>query len=439
MSSSRVVALRVLVAVDLQGAFANLALPSALRSAGLSDRDAGMATELTYGTLRRQGAYDAALEQFTPTPLDRIDPPVLAALRMGLHQLWTMRVAPHAAVHATLEALEEVQGRRGVGFANAILRRASREGAPTPPEGDSIEALAEAHAHPVWIATLLDAALGGDRARLEAELAANNEVAGVTLAAWPGRATRDELCSRGATPTRWSPIGAAMAGGDPARVAAVRERRAGVQDEGSQLVALALAAVPVSGREGLWIDLCAGPGGKAAVLAGCAADAGAEFVAVEQHPHRADLVRQALVTAPGDPVVLTADATEPPIRPGMADRILLDAPCSGLGSLRRRPEARWRKSREEIIGLVRLQRSLIRSAVRLARPGGVIAYVTCSPVVAETTGQVAWMQDTFGSAIEVLDARPYVPAPDLGPGPTVQLWPGLHGTDAMFLALIRKR
>jgi len=218
-----------------------------------------------------------------------------------------------------------------------------------------------------------------------------------------------------------------------------------VQDEGSQLVALALTRVPLDdqpadGRR--WLDLCAGPGGKSALLGGLVALEGGTLDAVEPAEHRAELVRRAV---DGLPVTVhVADGREAPLPDAAFDRVLVDAPCTGLGALRRRPEARWRRRPEDVAELSRLQRELLTAALRHARPGGVVAYVTCSPHLAETAGVVAAVTRRRGRAAEVveveqLDARPFLPGvPDLGPGPGVQLWPHRHGTDAMFLALLRR-
>jgi 16S rRNA (cytosine967-C5)-methyltransferase len=216
-------------------------------------------------------------------------------------------------------------------------------------------------------------------------------------------------------------------GGDPGDLPAVREHRAGVQDEGSQLCALALANVRLDGPDQRWLDLCAGPGGKAALLAALAAQRGAVLTANELHPHRAELVRQA--TQHWNVEVTVGDARDLP-NTQLFDRILLDAPCTGLGALRRRPEARWRRTKEDLADLVALQRELLTAGLRLLRPGGVLAYVTCSPHLAETAQIVAGQN--------LIDARALFPGVDqLGDGPTVQLWPHRHGTDAMFFALVR--
>jgi 16S rRNA (cytosine967-C5)-methyltransferase len=248
-----------------------------------------------------------------------------------------------------------------------------------------------------------------------------------------------ELAEAGAEPGRWSPYAAVLPAGDPGGIPAVRDGRAGVQDEGSQLVALALAAAPVNGSDERWLDLCAGPGGKAALLGAVAAGSGAALLAAEVAPHRAGLVAKVVGDKAG---VVVADGRAPAWRSATFDRVLVDAPCTGLGALRRRPEARWRRRLEDVAGLTALQGELLRAGLDAVRPGGLVAYVTCSPHLAETRSvvlDVLHRQRAAGHRIERVDARPYLPGvPDLGDGPDVQLWPHLHGTDAMYLSLLRR-
>ncbi|HEX6338172.1 MAG TPA: transcription antitermination factor NusB [Jiangellaceae bacterium] len=465
---ARSTAYDALRAVDERDAYANLVLPGLLRDRGLAERDAALATELVYGTLRGLGTYDAVLGECLDRPLDRLDAPIRDVLRLGAHQALNTRIPAHAAVAATVDLARAKVGPGPAKLVNAVLRRVSATDldgwverlAPADPTGR----LALRHAHPAWIVRAFRDALGGDEAELAACLAADNERPAVTLVARPGRCTVDELVVAGARPTRWSPFGAVLPDGDPARIAAVREQRAGVQDEGSQLVTLALAAAPVlpgpvepdgppgreparadpdssagTARDTQWLDLCAGPGGKAALLAGLAADRGASLVAVEQHRHRARLVERALAGAAGNHRVIVADGRDPLPGTGPFDRVLLDAPCSGLGALRRRPEARWRRQPADIGALRPLQADLLNAALSAARSGGVVAYVTCSPHVAETATVVDEVLGRRNDA-DRMDARRYMPGmPDLGEGPDVQLWPHRHGTDAMYLALLRRR
>ncbi len=428
---ARLTAYRLLRGVAENQAYANLLLPALLAEGRLSSRDAALATELGYGTLRAQGTLDAILATCVDRSLSTVDAPVLDLLRLGAYQALRTRVPPHAAVATTVDLARATGQARVTGFVNAVLRRVSEAdwdewvqglGAGAPPE----RRLALSTAHPEWIVTAFADALGGDLTETEAALVADDARPQTHLVAWPGRIDRDALVAEsGGTLGPWSPYAVRMEGGDPAALPAIREGRAGVQDEGSQLCALALVAAPLSGPDERWLDMCAGPGGKTALLAAIAARRGAAVVANELHPHRAELVRRA--TAPWDVEVRVGDARE---LTGSYDRVLLDAPCTGLGALRRRPEARWRRDPSHVGALAALQCELLAAALRVVRPGGVVAYVTCSPHLAETRDVVA--------GAELLDARPAFPGvPQLGDGPTVQLWPHRHGTDAMFCALLR--
>jgi 16S rRNA (cytosine967-C5)-methyltransferase len=390
-------------------------------------------------------------------PLDSLDGGLLDALRLGVHQLLGMRVPAHAAVGETVALVRQNLGGGPGALANAVLRKVSEHDADVwtqrlaSADADLVARLAVVHSHPLWVVRALREALAAhDGAvpaddELEALLEADNAAPVVTLVARPGLATVDELRADGGTPGSWSPVAVRLPSGDPGSVAAVRQGRAAVQDEGSQLVALALAGAPVQparaeGSGERWLDLCAGPGGKAGLLGAVVRQEGGSLVAVEQAPHRAELVRAA-VAALGETVeVRCADGREVGrAEPGAYDRVLVDAPCTGLGALRRRPESRWRRQPADVAALAPLQRGLLASGLDAVRPGGVVAYVTCSPHVAETTvvvDDVLRQRDD----VELLDARPLLPGvPHLGAGPTVQLWPHRHGTDAMFLAVLRRR
>jgi 16S rRNA (cytosine967-C5)-methyltransferase len=357
-------------------------------------------------------------------------------------------VPSHAAVDSSCE-LARRNGNPGsatgrAGFVNAVLRKVA---ARSPEEwveqlgvaGDDVESLATRLSHPAWIIRAFQDALGDRRDEVEFLLEADNEPARPTLVARPGRLSPEELRALPQVqPTRWSPIGAVLTDGTPESLNVVHSGLVGVQDEGSQLMALALAGATVDHEEHAWLDMCAGPGGKAALLAGIAAERGLELVAVEQHHHRAVLVDQA-VDGAANVEVIVGDATTAPWGKRRFDRVLVDAPCTGLGALRRRPEARWRKSPMDLSSLGPLQRALLNAAADATRPGGVIAYVTCSPHLAETEFVVG---DVVGKRDDLLveDARTLLPGvEDLEDGPFVRLWPHRHGTDGMFLAVLRKR
>ncbi|MEV6513398.1 transcription antitermination factor NusB [Streptomyces sp. NPDC051642] len=447
----RFLAFEALRAVDERDAYANLVLPPLLRKArekgDFDARDAALATELVYGTLRKQGTYDAIIASCVDRPLREVDPPVLDVLSLGVHQLLGTRIPTHAAVSASVELARVVLGDGRAKFVNAVLRKVAQDDLDTwiervapPYDDDPEDNLAIVHSHPRWIVSALWDSLGGGRAGIEDLLEADNERPEVTLVARPGRSSTEELLrEEAAVPGRWSPYAVRLSeGGEPGAVAAVKEGRAGVQDEGSQLVALALANAPLDGPDEKWLDGCAGPGGKAALLAAVAAERGAMLLASEKAPHRAGLVAKSLAGNPGPYQVITADGTRPPWRPGSFDRVLMDVPCTGLGALRRRPEARWRRRPEDLEGFAPLQRDLLGTALESVRVGGVVGYATCSPHLAETRAVVDDILKQYPHT-ELIDARPLLPdVPALGAGPDVQLWPHLHGTDAMYLALIRR-
>lgn len=448
------------------GAYANLELPHILRRARLTGRDAAFATELAFGTLRHRSLYDAVIGQAADRAVTAIDDKVLDVLRVGTHQLLGMRVPVHAAVDQTVGLARSVAGHGAGGFANAVLRRVSERTSDQWLEAvvggrGGVPSLALEHSHPEWIVSALQQALIGHGAatpatvneRLADLLRTDNDPPKVALVARPGLSSVVDLVDRGAAPSTTSPIGAVLDSGVPGEIDLVRDGRAAVQDVGSQLLALALAAAPIpDGLPDRWLDLCAGPGGKASVLAGLATDAGVDLVANEVSPHRADLVRQTLApaiaraeTAGRSVTVRTGDGTEIGAdEPAAYAKVLVDAPCTGLGALRRRPEARWRRQPSDLAQLGPLQRDLLRSALDAVAPGGVVAYTTCSPHLAETTFVV---RDVLkGRAdIEVLDAHAALAevgggALDIaGEGPHAQLWPHLNGTDGMFMALLRRR
>lgn len=447
---ARAVAYSVLRAVSQDGAYANLLLPKLVAEARLNAQDAALATELAYGTLRRRGTYDAVIAEAAARPVLEIDPVVLDALRLAAHQLMAMRVATHAAVNESVNLVAAKAGRGASGFANAVLRRIARDDANTWQERiergarSDDERLALRTAHPVWVIRAMRRALAADgrETELEALLRADNASPEVTLVALPGLAQRGE-------PARpYAPTAFGSPGGDPKDVIADADGRVRVQDEGSQLVALALAAATPVGAGERWLDLCAGPGGKTALLAAIAHRDGVTLEANEINATRAGLVRNAIRGLPIEVPVHEKDGCEfAAAHPGAFDRILVDAPCTGLGALRRRPEARWRKSPSDVAGLVELQTRLLNGAVDALAPGGIVAYATCSPHLAETTGVVAEVLRRRNDLTQ-LDARAVMSSVavtpiDLGSSSDgssrhVQLWPQCHGTDAMFLALLQR-
>ena len=434
-------------------AYANLLLPSLLKKRGLAGRDAALATELAYGTLRGQGSYDAIIAVCSDRALEQIDPPILQVIRLGVHQLLATRIRAPAAVATSVDLARDVAGQRPAGFVNAILRKvATRDLAAwieiAAPEraADPAGYLSVRYSHPRWIVSALREALGRDSRRRS------------------GRDQRDAC-------RRWRP-----ATGDPVRnpwsrqPCRTRHRRQVSQPAGrrsgyisrrgtrrtsrrstagarrsrmrqASSAVLALTRADARGPDSRWLDLSAGPGGKARLLAGLAAGPHSRLVAADVRPHRAGLVRAATAST-GRAGVVVADGTVPAWRQGTFDRVLADVPCSGLGALRRRPEARWRRTPADIGELGGLQRGLLAAALDSARPGGVVGYVTCSPHLAETRQVVAAVLAARDD-VQVLDAPALLPeVPDLRcPAPDglyAQFWPHRHGTDGIFLALLRR-
>lgn len=442
---ARSAAYAIVRAVQADGAYANLVAPTILEGWGLSGRDAAFATELAYGSLRMQGWYDAIIAHSAKREAGTVDAPVRHCLWLGVHQIVGMRVPAHAAVSQTVDQVREHAGPGAAKFANAVMRRVSEREPQAwvallaPGHGRAARGLRTSH--PAWVVELLASALDADgrAGELAPLLESHNVPAKVSVVARPGLADQHELLrSPGASAARWSPYGITLESGSPREIPAVAEGRAGVQDEGSQVVAAALAAhTPMRSGE-RWLDMCAGPGGKAALLGAMASTHGISVDALEKHPHRAALVRQSVAGLPAGAVTVhDGDALR--WNQGPYDRILLDAPCTGLGALRRRPEARWRRSPQDLDELVPLQRDLLsQAAANLARDG-VLAYVTCSPALAETRDVVASVP-----GLTAIDARPAVAAvtgtdpAQWGRGPHVQWWTHVHGTDSMFLALLRR-
>lgn len=436
--------------VTRDDAYANLVMPSILRRAGLRGRDAAFATELAYGTLRMQGLYDEVIAVASKRAPSTLDVDVRVALWLGAHQVLAMRVPPHAAVSETVAQVKAQSNVGAAKFSNAVMRRITERS----PEawltlvapGRSRESLGVRYSHPTWVVNELASALDADGRATELEelLAINNTPARVTLVARPGLANpydvADELGD--ADVTELSPYGVTIAGGDPGTIGGVLDGTVAVQDEGSQVVATALVAAQDVAPGERWLDMCSGPGGKTALLGALADEYDATVDALELHPHRAELVRKSTRAIPAGIVKVHVGDGRSWGDTASYDRVLLDAPCTGLGALRRRPESRWRRSPQDLVELAELQRELLVAAGRLVRPGGLIAYVTCSPVLAETRDIVESV--ARGAGLEQVDARDAVSAVtardsgDWGDGPHVQFWTHAHGTDAMFLALLRK-
>ena len=452
---ARLVAWDTICAVREDDAYANLVLPEAIDRARLNKLDASFATNLTYGTLRLQGRYDAVIARCSQDrPVDDIDAPVLDLLRMGCHQLIELGTPPHAAINETVAIARNELGQGTGGFINAILRRVSERGdwreVLRSTSANKEQFLSVWYSHPRWIVAELRESLAqfGREDALEDVLAADNEPAKVALRARD--MSVDALKERiERAKMAWSapylvPAAVLLAHGNPGRLWPVQDAAAGIQDEGSQLVSLVFANLEVSaGTDERWLDMCAGPGGKTATIAALAAQRGATVFANEPHAHRLDLVAEAVERFSDIVALREGDGREiGDLEPNGYDRVLVDAPCSGLGALRRRPEARWRKRPEDIEELTQLQGQLLDSAYQAVRPGGVLLYTTCSPVVRETAGVIEAFLARHPEA-EVADVTQTANSEALVPvsstGTTAQLWPDLHHADAMYMARILKK
>jgi 16S rRNA (cytosine967-C5)-methyltransferase len=437
---SRLISFQVLTEVNEHEAYANLLLPKVLSETQLEKRDKGFITELVYGTLRMQGRHDWILSQVSDRPWSEVDAGIANVARLGLHQLFEMRVPTHAAVSATVEVARKVLGESKATYVNALLRKVSARSldewmseleASFRTASDPVSLLAIKYSHPEWIVSAYFDLLRTNE-EVEAALVSNNIPASPTLVSWPGRSTQQELVALGGVATKYSPYGASSVD-VPSDIGLIKGRKAGVQDEGSQIVASVFARAAVGKNS--WLDLCAGPGGKAALVSSLAEQAGASFTANEVSQSRADLVRQVVVKGEvlvGDGRTLFESGTS-------YDAVLADVPCTGIGALRRRPEVRWRRKPSDLPGLTQLQRELFDGAVAVTNVGGIIAYATCSPHLAETKVQVT-------SALKRHPNLRSVPIDDYLPknleGATVngsmQLWTHRHGTDAMFLSLFER-
>ena len=448
--TARSVAYELLRAVEQDDAYANLLLPKLIAEAKLEPRDSALAQELAFGTIRNQLFYDRISEHGAKRKIEEIDAKAKILLRLGAHQLLSMRVPSHAAINETVDLTKNVASQGAVGFVNGILRRISERSNEEwrdlllEQTQDRIGKLEIEFSHPAWIIRALEQALrlDGRADSLQSLLQIDNEAPLVNLVALPGIARPEHEV--GLTVGTASPIGFTLGSGDPAKLAAMRDGFIRVQDQGSQLAALALAgAKPIAAKE-QWLDMCAGPGGKAALLAAIAKQNGATLVANEIAEHRAKLVSQALRKIDETVEVFCADGrTIGEDAPESFDRILLDAPCTGLGALRRRPESRWRRQPKDVSDLTKLQEQLIESAWLALKPGGVLGYVTCSPHSGETVSIIDWLERKFGSSVELLNATNVLqelnPSLELNANRrTVQLWPHINGTDAMFIALLSK-
>jgi 16S rRNA (cytosine967-C5)-methyltransferase len=444
---SREVAFDLLNKIQSDDAYANLLLPTLITRAKLDSRDAAFVQELAFGTIRNWLLYEKIIEAASSRKINDIEPEAQIVLVLGAHQLLEMRVPTHAAINESVNLAKTKASKGSVGFVNAVLRKIALKDKDDwidlVTKGLSeLDALSIQYSHPIWIVQAFKAALAsrGIEDQLEDLLESNNLAPKVSIAALPGFCSREEFGIEELA-ENMSPIGLEISG-NPASIELVNKGFARVQDQGSQLVTLALVSAPIEVNDDNWLDMCAGPGGKAAIMAALSLPSGKKFVPNEVSEHRAQLVANALAPL-GSFEVRTLDGRAYGQGREKFSRILLDAPCTGLGALRRRPESRWRRTTDDLVDLVKLQRELIESAWEALEPGGILGYVTCSPDLSETTGQIAWAEGKFKGKLELMNANQVLnslnPALKLDESlRTAQLWPHIHGTDAMFLALMRK-
>jgi 16S rRNA (cytosine967-C5)-methyltransferase len=424
-ATTRRVACDALVRIE-DGAYSHVLLPTMLRRSKLQARDRAQVTDLVYKTLRAQRRLDDLLERVCDRPLKRLDPPVRAALRIGALQL-VEGVPPHAAVSETVDAAP----RRARGYVNATLRALTRLGPVWPEPADEATALS----YPDWLAEQLRADLGASDAH--GVLVAANEPAALTLRVNPRRADPEEVATelrtQGATVTRGELVEDALlvrGAGDPAALGVVASGRATPQDQGSQAVVRYLAPT----GDARVLDVAAAPGGKATGIAE-RLEAGGHVVAVDVHAGRLGMVRVAarrLGLANVAPVV--ADARSLPVAAATFDRVLVDAPCSGLGVLRRRAEARWRIDPGAIAGMADRQLALVLAGAAAVRAGGVLVYSVCTLTALETTSLAARALERL-RGWSVLDP-PAPPWRRHGAGGL--LLPQAAGTDGMFVLGLRR-
>ena len=433
--AARLLAFDLLTEVNRNEGYSNLLLPQALNASKLDDRDRSLVTELLYGTIRMQGKHDWVLAQISDRPWSEVDPGIVDICRLGVHQIHEMRIPDHAAVAATVEVARKRIGESKASFVNALLRSVTRKSieewfTPLNQMTDVVERFAIQFSHPEWIVSAYyDLLKNWDEVELALKI--NNEAATPTLVSWPGFSTQQDLIDIGGEPTEFSPYGVHWKG-NPGALDLIKSRKIGVQDEGSQLVAEVFAKVAQGSS---WLDLCAGPGGKAALLSSIARQRDIRFTANEVSAARAVLVTQVVH---GDRV-LVSDGRTIGSSAEKFDAILIDAPCTGLGALRRRPEVRWRRTLQDLRALTQLQRELVESAIQALRPGGVLGYATCSPHLAETSIQVADIKKKHPELQQVI-VDEYLPSSLVGAtrDGAMSLWTHKHGTDAMYLALFRK-
>lgn len=445
ISNPRHAAFTILARIEKERSYSDILIDRELSLGALQGPDRGLLTELVYGVLRRQGTLDHVIGQFSRIAVSRLERAVLGLLRLGLYQLLFLdRIPASAAVNETVK-LAHILAPRSAGFINAVLRQADRQrdSIKYPDRGRSPhDYLAARYSHPVWIVKEWERQLGFEGAEQLAE--AMSDIPPLTIRCNTLRISRKELAERlsaeGATTTdcAYSPLGLHLSTGTPAAtLVSFREGLFSIQDEASQIAALLVGAVP--GERIL--DLCAAPGGKATCLAELMGNRG-EIIACDIHPRRLEQVTTfAARLGIGIIRTMAQDASLPDVmhKGELFDRVLLDAPCSGLGVLRRNPESKWWKRPEDIRVLAEKQRSILANAAALVRPGGVLVYSTCSTATAEDEGVLDdFLSRNSGFVLEDLRRHFLQYAPLLTERGMFRSWPHQHGMDGFFAARLKR-
>jgi 16S rRNA (cytosine967-C5)-methyltransferase len=445
-TGARALAREVLARVDRDAAYANLALAGALdRHPGLASPERALATELVYGVLRMRRPLDHALSRHMRRPLERVDRAVLDALRVAAYQiLFLERVPAHAAVDEAVGAIRCIRGQKVGGFANAVLRRLCAQDLTHGLPDDRLERLAVEVSLPHELLCYLARDMGEERAAALAR--AWNQRAGLTVRVNPTRTTVSELrCAlerEGARVRegRWVRGALAVSGlAQPFRTESYLTGLWSVQDEAAQLAVTMLDPQP----DDEILDACAGVGGKSLQIAELLATRSAGrrgagcLLCIDASARKLELLEEHRRRLGLSCAICRADLTKPETFAGrLFNKVLLDAPCSGLGVLRRHPELKWRWQADRVDELVRLQRRLLTGVAQSLRPGGVLVYSVCTVTSVEGPGQVQWFLERHRE-FRALQPAPCV-ADDLHDGVHVRTWPQHHGTDGFFIARFQK-
>ncbi|WP_379154186.1 16S rRNA (cytosine(967)-C(5))-methyltransferase RsmB [Paenibacillus sp. sgz5001063] len=445
--SAREVALDILVRVEQQGAYSNLLLNSSLQKSSLSREDTGLATELVYGSISRLITLDYVLGGFVSKGVAKLQPWVRNLLRLSLYQIMYLnRVPSHAAVNEAVNIAKK-RGHQGIsGMVNGVLRSVLRAGdLPVLPENLSREErISVLHSHPLWMVRQWAAEYGLEAA--EAICAANNEPpvssVRVNLTMISREALLAQMVEAGleASPSQLSPYGIIVKGGGNLALSTwYRDGYLSVQDESSMLVAEAVAPEP--GMRVL--DCCAAPGGKSAHMGELMKDEGFIY-ANDLHPHKAQLIGDQAKRLGLDSIVTgSSDALQlaQKFEPESFDRILLDAPCSGLGVIRRKPDLKWRKQPEDVASVAELQSELLQTVSGLLKPGGILVYSTCTTEQAENSKIIAeFLQNNPGFSSVTFSSPVWdrVKGTALAEGDGIQLLPQHYGSDGFFISRLQR-